>query len=76
MPARTELRRLLQVRLGRILQIVGLEAVFDEFAVVLLVANDDRPRVDLDDFPFDSKVLDEHAIVPSKFQICPLAVSR
>lgn len=67
MPTRTERRSLLQVRLGPILQVVGLEAVFDEFAVLFLVANDDRPRVDLDDLSLDSKVLYEHVIVGSKF---------
>lgn len=55
----------LQPRLGPIFQVVRLEAVLDQFAIVFLVANHDRARVHFDNLPFDAKVLDKHVIAVS-----------
>lgn len=53
------------MRLGPVLQIFGWKAVFDQLAVALLIADDDRPRVRFDDLALDSEVLDEDVIAAS-----------
>jgi hypothetical protein len=53
---------LFQVRLGPIFQVLGLKAVFVQLAVGLLVANDDGPGIDFDDFALDPKVGNEYSI--------------
>jgi hypothetical protein len=54
--------RSLQVRLGQVFQLFGIEAMFDRLAVRLTMSNDDGPSVYLDDFAIDIQILDVHAV--------------
>ena len=54
------------MRLWNIGEVFGSKAVLDQFAVVLLVANDDGARVDLDDLTSYAEVLDHDVIAVSK----------
>jgi hypothetical protein len=53
------------VRFGPVFQVLGREAVLDQLTVRFLIANDDRPRVYLDDFPLDSEIRDKYPIATS-----------
>lgn len=56
---------LLEVRLGDVGELVGLETMLDELAVLFFVAHDYRTRIGFDDLAGDSELLDLHVIAVS-----------
>lgn len=55
------------LRFRNIGDILGSKAVLDQFAVVFLVANDDRTSIDLDDLASHTEVIDRYVVAISKF---------
>ena len=60
--------------IGAVFEILGWEVVLDQFPVLLLIADNNGARVNLDHLSYDFKVFDEHVVAMSQFHITALRI--